>query len=101
MARPLQSEVVARVRAVSAVYVRARVEGGLRYSSGESKRKWKALGQRLVKWCEAFDGFSPAERRRMRNKLGTWSDRDQTNGFWRLEALGVLVWALSLKRTIQ
>ena len=57
MPRPLDSEVVARV------------EGGLRYSSGESKRKWGALGQRL--------------------------------GAWWLEALGVLVWALSLKRTIQ
>lgn len=90
-------EVVTRACALSAMYVRARVEGGLKYSSGEHLAKWRALGEHLQRWCRDAD-LSPTERERLRRPLASWAEQVRIDAEWRLEAVGALGWALSLTR---
>ena len=93
--------VVDRSRGVAALYVRSRIEGGMKYSSGDSKRRWTALARRLDGWTRENGGaLSPKEKKLLGKALGTWTERATIDANWRLEALGVLLWAASLKRTI-
>ncbi len=95
-----QDEVVERCRALAALYVRSRVEGGLVHSNGEFKKKWAALERRLATWVRSAKGISPKERKLFAKKPATWSEQSLADGHWRLESLGALLWSLSLQRSL-
>lgn len=95
-----RDEVVERCRALAALYVRSRVEGGLVHSNAESKKKWAALERRLATWVRSAKGISPKERKLFAKKPGTWSEQRQADGHWRLESLGALLWSLSLTTSL-
>ena len=95
MSRPPElDEVVERANAVAASYVRSRVEGGVTFSSAESKSRWKKLGLRLQRWSARAPGLTSKERELHAIALGWWPERASTDGEWALEALGVLLWAV-------
>lgn len=90
-----------RGRAIAAFYIRSRVEGGLAFSDGASRKKWAALGARIGAFADRERAIlSPRERRLFAEPLGAWSERARLDADWRLEALGVFAWALSFTRTL-
>lgn len=95
-----RDSVVERCRALAALYVRSRIEGGLVHSNGESKKKWAALERRLATWVRSAKRLSPKERKLFAKRPGTWNEQSQANGRWRLEGLGTLLWSLSLRPSI-
>lgn len=96
-ARPDTASIGQRANALGATYVRGRVEGGLRFSSGVSQKRWAALGLRLGCWAKTFPGLTPIERVLHQTPLGAWSEQQVADAEWSLEALGMLLWSLRLR----
>ena len=97
------ADVFNRALALCAHYLRARIEGGLKYSDGDSRRHWRAFEGRMRDWgnrANVVDLMSPKERKLWRSKVGAWTARSIIDGCWRLEAIGVLAWAVRLTRTM-
>lgn len=99
---PLTADLVLdRARAVAAIYVRARIEGGVRYTSGKSKAQWRALEKRLRAWAREHEQvFSRHERAGLDKPVGRWPEQRVIDASWRLEGLGMLIWACGLQRTL-
>jgi hypothetical protein len=91
---PNLDEVLNRANAIAARYVRARVEGGVHFSSGASKARWTKLGLRLQRWATKAPALTAKERKLHELALGGWPEREVVHGEWSLEALGLLLWVL-------
>lgn len=90
-----------RGRAIAALYIRSRVEGGLAFSHGDSRKKWAALVARLGRFVASEPAiFSPKEKKLLAGALGGFSERARIDAEWRLEALSVFAWALSFTRAL-
>jgi len=65
----------------------------------DARRRHAAHVERLRTWLEAPPlgaSLSPKERKLLHRKPGTWSEADKLNISWRIECIGVLLWAVQL-----
>lgn len=92
------SQVWSRANALLAMYVRSRVEGGVRFANGASRPKWRALGKRLTRWSVDAEGLEAGERLRLAKGLGSWGEQVTNDASWCLESAGFLLWTVRMQR---
>ncbi len=86
-----------RTLCLQAIVVRAQVEQDARVRSQTARARWQPLVARVNAWVQQ-EGFGGArtliEARLLDAPAFSWKTGESTDGVWRLEALGTLLWAL-------
>ena len=90
------SAVIDRVQCLTGLLTRAQVEEQL--LAGGDAGRWTGVLERLVAWVEQerlVDLLTDDERGLLTRPVGSWPDDAVISVSWRIEALGVLLWATS------
>lgn len=100
VSQPTQEQASKRALCLAALVMRGEFEQMLqRHPKPVSKEPHTRLITSLNQWLinERLITFQSKEERRLFKKpAGTWSQQELINASWRIEALGVLAWALSI-----
>jgi len=95
--RPPAEVVAKRALCLTAIVLRYNAESLFRRTGHDTKTEavswWKDV-RRTIDKHGLRDGFTQSEFELVARDLGSWSRQEVINGSWRIEAAGVLLWAL-------
>jgi hypothetical protein len=90
------SEIADRVQCLTGLLTRAQVEEQL--ATGADVGQWATVLDKLASWMEReslADKLTDDERALLTRPVGSWPDDAVVGASWRIEALAVLLWAMS------
>ena len=94
----LQDAVVGRALALGLIALRAQYENAIT-NRAEVKERCQQLGQELLDWArdQQVDGFLSENERQLHEKeLGSWSDDEIGERFWRIESFKAILWCIQV-----
>jgi hypothetical protein len=95
---PTEQEVAQRTLCLGVMVIRAEYEISVKENNNKPNEKIEKSNEQLVNLIQTenlMPSFSKREKVLIKKELGSWSNQDIADMFWRNQALAILLWAVS------